>query len=206
MQQNRNQQSGQNVSKSLRPASRRVVKPEIHLNPNFKSLTNIPQITTRIQEKQFQIKHSLNEINTETLTKRSNYHSILNEKKFSLVSNTDRDSNLNCRFKEQKLTSLDKSQPKGILKLINSKSKDHSNNDPIEVHEKEEQKSIFTKRIKFSSLKPIKSPYIQESPDIIQKLSPKRVSFSTQVHIKLIEENFQFKPKRYVLADLIDNI
>ncbi|CAD8111474.1 unnamed protein product [Paramecium sonneborni] len=181
-----------NMSKSLMPASKKVIKQELQLNCNIKSLTNIPQSTNRIQEKQFQIKYSFIEINNETLTKRSNYHSILNDKKFSLAKIKDRDSELDCKLKELKLINLDKSQPKGILKPTNSKSKDHSN-DHQDIFE---QKQIHTKRIKFSSLKPIKSPYVQINTDIIETLSPKKVSFNTQVHIKLIEEKFQFKPKR----------
>ncbi|CAD8203190.1 unnamed protein product [Paramecium octaurelia] len=198
MMQIRQQQSCYYNSNSLRLKSRVILNPIVQSTSDIKSPVNISQ-TSKVQDQQLQLQKGLNNVIDETIQSNSNCHSNRNQKETLFIVKTSRINVGNDQNQKVHSTSLQKSQPKGILK---QKSKLTQQNFDIRNFDTNDIPLLNTKRTKFQKQKPSLPSQVSFHPFFAENNSPKRVSFNDQVYFKTIDEYISIKPKRYVLADL----
>ncbi|CAD8110786.1 unnamed protein product [Paramecium sonneborni] len=156
--------------------------PEIQMYQQFRSLQNIPN-TSRAADPLLSGRNSIIEQIQEPQTSRSQYQSIIKNKKFSLnQEQQNQKKGLLVKFEDM---ATQNNQPKSILKRKNSNSSQHS--DVLDFFELVEEQPLPVRNKKHTILEPLQST---PSPQMANAISPKRVSFNKQIQVKLISDDY----------------
>ncbi|CAD8192695.1 unnamed protein product [Paramecium pentaurelia] len=196
------QQASYYNSNSLKSKSRILLNPIVQSISNVQSLNNISQ-NCKVQDHLLQFQQGYNNAIDETIQSNSNCPSNRNYQETFFIIKSSRKNDGKYQNLKLQSTSLQKSQPKGILK---QKSIFNQQNFDMTTFNTNDITLLNTKRTKFFNQKPSLPSQVSFHPFLSENNQLKRVSFSNQIHFKMIDENICIKHKRYVLADLNDKI